>query len=114
MYEKELAAIDRVIASGKYKDHWESLAAYPVPEWYREAKFGAFIHWGAYAVPAYFSEWYVRLMYYHQNPVYWHHNPKIWEELSYRRFIEQFTAPNFDAEQIVAALKPLGPNILCR
>ena len=56
MYEKELAAIDRVIASGKYKDHWESLAAYPVPEWYREAKFGAFIHWGAYAVPAYFSE----------------------------------------------------------
>ena len=45
MYEKELAAIDRVIASGKYKDHWESLAAYPVPEWYREAKFGAFIHW---------------------------------------------------------------------
>ena len=71
--KKELAAIDRVIASGKYKDHWESLAAYPVPEWYREAKFGAFIHWGAYAVPAYFSEWYVRLMYYHQNPVYWHH-----------------------------------------
>lgn len=56
MYEKELAAIDRVIASGKYKDHWESLAAYPVPEWYREAKFGAFIHWGAYAVPAFTAD----------------------------------------------------------
>lgn len=81
----------------KYKDNWESLSTYPVPQWYREAKFGAFIHWGAYTVPAYFSEWYVRLMYYHQNPVYWHHNRKYGKDYPYRKFIEQFTAPNFDA-----------------
>lgn len=108
MYEKELAAINQVIATGKYQAQWESLATYPVPQWYREAKFGAFIHWGAYAVPAYFSEWYVRLMYYHQNPVYWHHIRKYGKNYPYRKFIEQFTAPKFDAEQIVAALKAAG------
>ena len=37
MYERELARIDQVIAAGKYKDNWESLSAYPVPQWYREA-----------------------------------------------------------------------------
>lgn len=108
MYERELARIDQVIANGKYKDNWESLSTYPVPQWYREAKFGAFIHWGAYAVPAYFSEWYVRLMYYRQNPVYWHHNRKYGKDYPYRKFIEQFTAPNFDAGEIVSVLKKAG------
>lgn len=108
MYEQELARIEQVVAGGPYRDTWESLAQYPVPQWYREAKFGAFIHWGAYTVPAYFSEWYVRLMYYRQNPVYWHHNRTYGKDYPYRKFIEQFTAPHFDADQIVAELKNAG------
>lgn len=108
MYEKELAAIQQVIEQGTYKDNWESLSGYPVPQWYKEAKFGAFIHWGAYSVPAYFSEWYVRLMYYHHNPVYWHHKRKYGKNYPYRKFIEQFTAENFDAEKIVSMLKKAG------
>ena len=34
-----------------------------VPEWFRDAKFGLFFHWGPYSVPAYQNEWYSRNMY---------------------------------------------------
>jgi len=47
----------------KYEANWESLDARPTPEWYLDAKFGIFIHWGVYSVPAWgpkeaYSEWY--------------------------------------------------------
>jgi hypothetical protein len=42
----------------EYEPRWESLKKYRVPEWYQDAKFGVFIHWGVYAVPAFGSEWY--------------------------------------------------------
>ena len=47
-------------ASGKYEPTWESLSQYQIPEWYIDAKFGIFIHWGPYCVPAFGSEWYPR------------------------------------------------------
>ena len=46
-----LAEIDRVIEKGPYKDTWESLGSFQPPKWYRDAKFGIFIHWGVYSVP---------------------------------------------------------------
>ena len=57
-----LSKIDEVNKQGKYKPDWQSLSEYPVPKWYKEAKFGIFIHWGIYSVPAFFSEWYCRMM----------------------------------------------------
>ena len=44
-----------------YEPTLESLASHPVPQWFRDAKFGIFIHWGVYAVPAY-HEWYIVYM----------------------------------------------------
>lgn len=108
VYAKQLQDIDNVISKGEYKDNWESLSLYPVPTWYRNAKFGVFIHWGAYCVPAYFSEWYVRLMYYKNNPVYWHHKKKYGKQYPYRNFIDQFTAPQFDAEEWIKLVKDSG------
>ncbi|CAM5701629.1 hypothetical protein SANTM175S_00024 [Streptomyces antimycoticus] len=35
----------------------------PAPEWFQDAKFGIYYHWGAYSVPSFGSEWYPRLMY---------------------------------------------------
>jgi alpha-L-fucosidase len=35
----------------------------PVPEWFKDAKFGIYFHWGVYSVPAYANEWYPRNMY---------------------------------------------------
>lgn len=108
IFAKYLTIIDEVIANGKYKDNWESLATYAVPQWYKEAKFGAFIHWGAYAVPAYFSEWYIRMMYYKCNPTYWHHKKVYGKDYPYTKFIEQFTAPRFNAAEWISILKNAG------
>ena len=59
-YEKKIEAllneIDEVNATGKYRPDWESLSSHPVPEWYKNSRFGIFIHWGAYSVPAYLNE----------------------------------------------------------
>ena len=62
-HEEYLSVIDSVIAQGPFSADWSSLSDYRVPEWYRRAKFGIFIHWGVYSVPAYASEWYPRCMY---------------------------------------------------
>ena len=44
-----------------YEPTLESLESHPTPKWFRDAKFGIFIHWGVYAVPA-FNEWYIEYM----------------------------------------------------
>lgn len=103
-----LKTIDAVVANGKYQDNWESLAAYPVPAWYRQAKFGVFIHWGAYSVPAYLSEWYPRMMHYRGNPTYWHHKRKYGKTYPYRKFIEAFKGEKFDADAWVKLFKKAG------
>ena len=46
-----------------YQPTWESLDKRPVPQWFTDAKFGIFIHWGVYAVPGWsskgqYAEWY--------------------------------------------------------
>ena len=48
-----------------YENNWESLNSRPVPDWFADAKFGIFIHWGLYSVPAYtekgqYAEWYMQ------------------------------------------------------
>lgn len=71
MTEKEmqkLKEIDEVIAKGTYQDTWESLQQYEQPRWFRDAKFGIFIHWGVYSVPAFANEWYSRNMYIQGTP----------------------------------------------
>jgi len=45
----------------QYQPTSESLRTHKVPQWYEDAKFGIFIHWGVYAVPAY-HEWYVEFI----------------------------------------------------
>jgi alpha-L-fucosidase len=41
-----LAGVDRGIHEGPFRADWNSLSRYKVPDWYRDAKFGIFIHWG--------------------------------------------------------------------
>ncbi len=99
--QKYLAEIDRVIAAGPYKDNWDSLSGYPVPKWFREAKFGIFIHWGVYSVPAFGSEWYSRNMYIQGSPEFEHHVKTYGphKEFGYKDFIPMFTAEKFNAAE---------------
>ncbi len=90
--------IERIIMKGPFQATWDSLGEIKVPEWYQKAKFGIFIHWGVYSVPAFGSEWYSRNMYIKGSQEYEHHlaaygAPK---DFGYKDFIPMFKAENFD------------------
>ena len=94
-------------AAGPYEAKWSSLDQRPMPAWYQDAKFGVFIHWGVYSVPAWgkvgeYAEW------------YWNHvastkpEDAVWRDFharnygadfKYADFAPQFTAELFDARQ---------------
>jgi alpha-L-fucosidase len=83
-----------------YQPNWESLTRYCVPDWFKEAKLGIFIHWGVYAVPAFGDEWYPRWMYKKDRPEFEHHR-STWgaqSKFGYKDFIPLFKAENWDPE----------------
>ncbi len=95
-----LKQIDDVIANGKYKDNWQSLANHKTPDWYYKGKFGIFIHWGVYSVPAYGSEWYSRSMY-DKNVREFEYHRKTYgdqKDFGYKDFIPMFKAEKFNPE----------------
>ncbi|KRE38767.1 alpha-L-fucosidase [Paenibacillus sp. Soil522] len=96
-----LKVIDDTIAKGRFKDNWDSLSEYQVPGWYKKAKFGIFIHWGLYSVPAFDSEWYSRNMYIKDSKAYKHHIAVYGEhkDFGYKDFIPMFQAERFSADE---------------
>lgn len=110
--EKYLAIIDDVLEKGPYKPTWESLSAYEPPKWYRNAKFGIFIHWGIYSVPAFSSEWYSRNMYIQGSPEYEHHIKTYGEHknFGYKDFIPMFKAEKFNPDEWAELFKEAGAN----
>ena len=112
--KKYLQEIEEVIQAGPYDDNWESLSAYQVPKWYQDAKFGIFIHWGAYTVPEFGSEWYPRNMYQqgsrefeHHIKTYGHH-----KEFGYKDLIPLFKAEKFDPEEWMDLFQYAGAKYL--
>ncbi len=97
-------------AQKKFEPTWESLKQYQTPAWFRDAKFGIFIHWGVYAVPANFSEWYPREMYHQGSPAYQHHLATYGppDKFGYKDFIPLFTASKFNADQWLDVFKRAG------
>ena len=111
MTEKDyLKQIDYVIESGPYTDSWQSLCKHKTPEWYKNAKFGIFIHWGIYSVPAFGNEWYSREMYDKSKPAYRHHRKKYGnqKDFGYKDFIPMFKAENFNPEKWAELFKNSG------
>ena len=60
---ESLATVQRTINAGPFRSSWESLESFQAPQWYADGKFGIFIHWGLYSVPAFGNEWYPRNMF---------------------------------------------------
>ena len=85
---------------GPFQDTWRSLSHFRVPEWYINGKFGLFIHWGAYAVPAFGNEWYPRNMYLNGSKEWEHHRTEFGShaEFGYKDFIPRFRAEAFDPD----------------
>jgi len=103
--DAELLRVDEVAAGGPFQPTWDSLKKYVIPEWYKDAKFGIFIHWGVYCVPAFGNEWYPRQMYIDQlqkkrGVNYFEHHRRTFgpqNEFGYKDFIPMFKAEKFDA-----------------
>ncbi|MDY3919741.1 MAG: alpha-L-fucosidase [Candidatus Limivivens sp.] len=112
MYDMKpyLEEIENVIQAGPYRDNWQSLSEYRVPQWYQKIKFGIFIHWGVFSVPAFGSEWYPRNMYIEGSPEYRHHIETYGshKEFGYKDFVPMFTAENFDPQAWVQLFKEAG------
>jgi alpha-L-fucosidase len=113
-YDSERAVILRSVASvvheGPFRPDWESLQHYAVPDWYRDAKFGIFIHWGIYSVPAFGSEWYPRDMYRKGSEEYNHHLATYGplDKFGYKDFIPMFKAERFDPNAWASLFKEAG------
>ena len=70
------------------------------PDWFRDAKFGLFFHWGPYCVPAYQNEWYSRNMYAKNTTQHRYHVEKYGKlsQFGYKDFIPMLTGDAFDPE----------------
>ena len=98
------------IGQGPFRPDWASLQAHKTPQWYQDAKFGIFIHWGLYSIPAFGSEWYSRDMYVRGSPEFAHHvatyGPQ--NKFGYKDFIPRFTAERFDPAAWMALFRAAG------
>lgn len=108
--QEYLKQIDEVVANGRFHDSWESLSQFEMPRWFTKAKFGIFIHWGLYSVPAFNNEWYSRNMYIQGTPEYEHHIKTYGphSEFGYKDFIPMFKAEKFNADAWASLFEEAG------
>jgi alpha-L-fucosidase len=104
-------AVDMIptkLPPGPFQPTWESLKEnYQVPQWFIGAKFGLFMHWGLYSVPAHHNEWYEKHMYGADSQ--WHiANFGPQDKFGYKDFIPLFTQSNFNADAWADLFKKSG------
>lgn len=101
-----------------YENNWDSLNSRPVPEWFADAKFGIFIHWGIYSVPAYapkgdYAEWYgyacnMENCETESQEKYKAFHKEQYNSRPYYDFINDFTGYRFDASKWAELFKRAG------
>jgi len=105
-----LQQVDKEGHAGPFQPTWDSLKHYQVPAWYLDAKFGIFLHWGVYSVPAFGSEWYPRLMYTQGSDEFKHHvatyGPQ--SKFGYKDFVPMFKAAKFDPKAWAELFRKAG------
>ena len=97
-----------------YTPTWESLNTRPVPTWFEDAKFGIFIHWGLYSVPAFsrrdwYAEWYqAQLELQNHEEIIAFHKRVYGERFRYADFVPHFKAELFNAHEWVKLFERAG------
>ncbi len=101
----EQQRVDQTIAAGPYRPEWPSLKAHQDPEWFRDAKFGIYTHWGPVTVGAEDGpggvQWYGKSMYEPKNRTFEYHRAKYGDQnkVGYKDMIPKFKAERFNAEE---------------
>ncbi len=114
---KTIGRIDRLtalqygetIAEGPFKPEWASLQKYKVPDWFRDAKFGIWAHWGAQCQPEH-GDWYARSMYREGSDDYKFHCQKYGHpsKFGFKDVINEWKAENWDPDYLVKLYKGTG------
>ncbi len=111
-----------------YSPTWESLREHGVPRWFENAKFGIFIHWGIYSVPAWapttgelgavpreewfknnpYAEWYLNSLRTKGSPTWKYHIEKYGEKFDYYDFIDMWKAEKWDPKKWAELFKKSG------
>jgi alpha-L-fucosidase len=105
-----LKDVDRQANEGPYRPDWESLRKFEIPQWYKDAKFGVFIHWGVFSVPGIGNEWYPRNMYQQKEPEFQQHIQKYGpqDKVGYKDLIPLFRAEKWDPGDWAELFKAAG------
>ena len=97
------------IADGPFKPEWSSLQNYQVPDWFRDAKFGIWAHWGPQCQPEH-GDWYARGMYQEGSSNYKYHVEKYGHpsKFGFKDVINEWKAEEWDPEYLVGLYKNAG------
>lgn len=100
---------DEKMMEGKFEPTWESLKNYKVPEWFRNAKFGIWAHWGPQCVEG-SGDWMARSMYMEGSREYKYHVEHYGHpsEVGFKDIIPLFKAEKWDPDKLVALYKKIG------
>ena len=101
------------LAQPAYKADWESLDKRPNPQWFEDAKFGIFIHWGVYSVPAWgpkgkYAEWYWHDMQDRNGETWKFHEAAYGADFKYQDFAPMFKAEMYNPRDWAAVFKRSG------
>lgn len=93
----------------RFEASWESLGQYTAPDWYRDAKFGIWAHWGPQAVPMQ-GDWYARHMYEEGSPVYQAHLKEYGHpsQHGYVEILEKWKAEKWDPDRLMRLYRDAG------
>ena len=97
------------VAKGPFQPSWESLANYQVPDWFRDAKFGIWAHWGPQCQPE-MGDWYAQRMYQSSNSVYKFHVEKYGHpsKFGFKDVIHEWKAEKWDPKHLISLYKRAG------
>ncbi len=112
----------------RYQPSWSSLRGHVLPEWFDDAKFGIFIHWGIYSVPGWatptgelgkvpmeewffknpYAEWYENSLRIEGSPTWKYHVEKYGKDFKYEQFADLFKAEKWDPYEWAELFKRAG------
>jgi alpha-L-fucosidase len=97
------------VAAGPFQPSWESLSSYQVPDWYRDAKFGIWAHWGPQCQPE-MGDWYAQRMYQPNNAAYTFHVQKYGHpsKFGFKDVINEWKAEKWEPQKLIALYKKAG------
>lgn len=108
-YQVKVSEAQEPMENGVYEPTWESLRQYETPEWFRNAKFGIWAHWGPQCVEG-SGDWMAREMYMEGTGKYNYHLKHYGHpsEFGFKDVLPLFKAERWEPEKLVQFYKEIG------